>query len=212
MTPERGHTSGRLAPARTGSHLTMHSRSRGFAARGMSKSEGARAPSGRHPIAMPAAFRRPRRCSMHTRSVPLVPPGCSEPGSRRSRDLGRLRFANSSVSWGAARDGLPCGSLWRSHASHGRWNRTASHTCPGSLRELPRDDAANGAAPPQAGHRPCPALALKLAASLSGQGCDEDRCGAARGDKLLLDVCRGPIVAWLVPAQNDVRPSGSDII
>ena len=30
----------------------------------VSKSEGARAPSGRHPIIKPAAFRRPRRCSM----------------------------------------------------------------------------------------------------------------------------------------------------
>jgi hypothetical protein len=63
-------------------------------------------------------------------------------------------LANSTMSWGAARDGLPARPLLEL--------REPRVTCPGSLRELPRDATANGAMTPRAGHRPCPAWSLKL--------------------------------------------------
>jgi hypothetical protein len=92
-------------------------------------------------------------------SVPLVPPGGIGAGltsfaGQRAAALHKLRREPAS----AVRDGLPCVSSWRSHASHGRRRRTASLRLAQDLRRaVPRDDIANGATPPHLDTTPRPA-------------------------------------------------------
>jgi hypothetical protein len=75
--------------------------------------------------------------------------------------IGRLRLTTRSVSWGAARDGLPCVPLLGS--------REPRVTCPGPLRERTSRRNCERATPPQAGHRPCPASAAQLMRPLASR-------------------------------------------
>ncbi len=131
----------------------------------VSKSEGARAPSGRHPIfqsrqpfgAHGGVLCRPRARYTYA-SEPSVPPGCSESGLSS--------FAGPSGGCACQleiRVGAPLATGCRAFHC---WKCTASSHLP-----RPSEGASlyERATPPQAGHRPCPATDAQLMRPLTGR-------------------------------------------
>jgi hypothetical protein len=109
-------------------------------------------------------------------------PTLSSPGSHRS---GTASCCGSSgkVPSAAACEGLPCAPLLEAHS--------LAHL-PRHPRELPRGNAANGAALPQPGTGPAPQQTLKLGASLVDRVAGSMGERGEAGIRRRHDVCFGP--------------------